>query len=86
MIPKVIIETKGIKYMVDTAFVTRKDVAKAFPKEKHSLRAGFITRIPASVMDNIKVWGEVTAYPVLMGKNGKLYKGEEECRKTREIS
>ena len=86
MIPKVIIETKGIKYMADTAFVTRKDVAEAFPKEKHSLRAGFITRIPASVMDNIKVWGEVTAYPVLMGKNGKLYKGEEECRKTREIS
>lgn len=86
MNPMVVIETKGTKYLADTSAVRRKDVAEAFPKEKHSLKSGFISRIPAAVMDNIKVWGEVTAYPVLMGKNGKLYKGEEECRKTMEIS
>ncbi len=86
MTPMVVLETKGIRYLADTSSVSRRDVAEVFPKEKHSLRAGFITRIPAAVMDNIKVCGEVTAYPVLMGKNGKLYKGDEECRKTREIS
>ncbi len=86
MKPAVILQTSGIMYEAEAACTRRKDVADTFPKEKHSGMSGYIARIPATVMDNIKVWGKVTAYPVLKGKHGKLYKGEEECQKTKEIS
>ncbi len=80
----VILESEGARYSVKTTPVRRKDVAEAFPKEKHSMMSGFITRIPASVMDDLKVWEEIAVYPVIKGRH-VLYKGDEKCQKTRKI-
>ncbi len=83
--PAVILKTDRIRYEAKASRTERKDVADVFPKEKYSRLSGFIARIPAEVMENIKVDGKVTAYPVLKGKWGGFYKSKEDCQKTREL-
>jgi len=56
--------------------VYRKDVRKAFPKQKRACMAGFYVRVSRNSLDREGLVGDLNITPVLMGKNGRVYIGE----------
>lgn len=83
--PCVLIENGG-KYFTVTASRTRRaDVGEVFSRHKKSADSGFIARIPAGELERLGVKGTITAYPALMGRSGKVCRGDEECMRKAEI-
>ncbi|MBQ8956333.1 MAG: glycosyltransferase [Lachnospiraceae bacterium] len=83
--PCVVIEAGGERYAADTAAVRRIDVGEVFPKFKKSADSGFIARISAVELEKLGLKGEITAYPALVSRHGRIYKGDEECQRRAEI-
>ncbi len=83
--PCLILECDGKRYAAEAFPMRRTDVGDVFPKFKKSVDSGFIARISAGEMERLGIHGEVTAYPALLSKRRRIYKGDEECQRKIEI-